>query len=139
MGWVTSAGFVVCTEIVYWSTWHTLRTALPLALLGIPLFLAQHGRPRLAEFTAGLCAPLHFAVLLLLSSLGDFGGSGRSLLAARGDKGTGRVLLGYARRCPPRPQDGRPVCRGQSRGVRRPNQHRCDRRGACVRSVADKS
>ena len=70
--------FVAATEFVYWSGWHDLRVALPLTLLGLPLFLlAWRRRPRadvLAELGRGGWIVGYVAVLLLLSYLGSFGG-----------------------------------------------------------------
>jgi amino acid transporter len=70
--------FVAATEFVYWSGWHDLRVALPLTLIGLPLFLvAWRHRPRadvLAELGRGGWIVAYVAVLILLSYLGSFGG-----------------------------------------------------------------
>ncbi|MEU8828117.1 APC family permease [Streptomyces sp. NPDC048636] len=79
--WIAPVGFVVASEFVYWSGWHDLRLALPLVLVGVPLFLLQRrnadGVPVRDELRHGAWLVLHLAVLTLLSWLGTFGGSGR--------------------------------------------------------------
>ncbi|HEX2903878.1 MAG TPA: APC family permease [Jatrophihabitans sp.] len=70
--------FVVATEFVYWSGWHELRIALPLTLLGVPLYLVQYwGTPGLAAgVRRGSWLVGYLLVLLLLSWTGTFTGRG---------------------------------------------------------------
>jgi len=87
-GWVPglrldrAISFVVATEFVYWSGWHDLRLALPLTLVGVPLFLVMRrgepGSTLLAELRWGawIIDPLPAGGLILLSWLGTFKGSG---------------------------------------------------------------
>ena len=78
--WIAPVSFAVATEFVYWSGWHDLRLALPLVLLGVPLFLLQgrrvEGPPTREELWQGAWLVFHLAALTLLSWLGTFGGSG---------------------------------------------------------------
>jgi amino acid transporter len=46
--WIAPASFVVATEFVYWSGWTQMRIALPLTLLGLPLYLLLHRGERAA-------------------------------------------------------------------------------------------
>lgn len=77
--------FLVATEFVYWSGWHELRIVLPLTLLGVPLYLAQHARD--PELAAGLRRGawiVGYVLLLLLASwIGSF--KGHNWLAAPWD------------------------------------------------------
>lgn len=77
--WIAPLSFVVASEFVFWSGWHDLRLALPLVLVGVPLFLLQRrgGTGGPAELRHGAWLVFHLAALTLLSWLGSFGGSGR--------------------------------------------------------------
>ncbi|MGR3931872.1 APC family permease [Streptomyces sp. BRA346] len=80
--WIAPLSFVVASEFVFWSGWDDLRLALPLVLVGVPLFLLQrrgteNGLPALGELRHGAWLVSHLAALTLLSWLGTFGGSGR--------------------------------------------------------------
>nr|WP_249417003.1 APC family permease [Streptomyces sp. TS71-3] len=113
MRWIAPLSYVVASEFVYWSGWHDLRLALPLVLVGVPLYLglrygdrrtaARGGeadgpdaapvRSPLEEVRRGAWLVVHLAVLTLLSWLGTFGGSGH--LPAPWDSVTvGVVALG---------------------------------------------
>jgi amino acid transporter len=78
--WIAPLSFVVATEFVYWSGWHDLRLALPLTLVGVPLFLlmrrGQPGSPLRDEFRWGSWIIVYLLGLTLLSWLGTFKGSG---------------------------------------------------------------
>lgn len=78
--WIAPLSFVVATEFVYWSGWHDLRLALPLTLVGVPLFLlmrrGQPGSPLRDEFRWGAWIIVYLLGLTLLSWLGTFKGSG---------------------------------------------------------------
>jgi amino acid transporter len=78
--WIAPLSFVVATEFVYWSGWHDLRLALPLTLVGVPLFLlmrrGQPGSPLRDEFRWGSWIIVYLLGLTLLSGLGTFKGSG---------------------------------------------------------------
>nr|WP_033038572.1 APC family permease [Streptomyces monomycini] len=93
--WIAPVSFVVASEFVYWSGWHTLRLALPLVLAGLLIFLAMRrsgngpadavgdrdgaGRrlPLLTELRTGAWLVTYLAVLTVLSWLGSFGGAAR--------------------------------------------------------------
>ncbi|HEX4250508.1 MAG TPA: APC family permease, partial [Pseudonocardia sp.] len=78
--WIAPISFVVATEFVYWSGWHDLRLALPLTLVGVPLFLimrrGEAGSPLSAELRWGGWLIVYLLGLTLLSWLGTFKGSG---------------------------------------------------------------
>ncbi|MFE3898803.1 APC family permease [Streptomyces sp. NPDC059153] len=78
--WIAPVSFIVASEFVFWSGWHDLRLALPLVLLGVPLFLLQQrggeGASPRVELLHGAWLVCHLAALTLLSWLGTFGGSG---------------------------------------------------------------
>ncbi|SCF74302.1 APC family permease [Streptomyces sp. Ncost-T10-10d] len=78
--WIAPVSFIVASEFVFWSGWHDLRLALPLVLLGVPLFLLQRrggeGPSPRVELLHGAWLVCHLAALTLLSWLGTFGGSG---------------------------------------------------------------
>jgi amino acid transporter len=78
--WISPLAFVVSTEFVYWSGWHNLRLALPLVLAGLPLFLFlrrdARSRPLATELRDGAWLVVYLAVLIPLSWLGGFKGSG---------------------------------------------------------------
>jgi amino acid transporter len=89
--WIAPISFVVASEFVYWSGWHDLRLALPLVLVGVPLFLAlwrgRAGRgdsaPHAdseqslgAELLKGAWLVVYLLALTLLAWLGGFSGSG---------------------------------------------------------------
>ncbi len=42
--WIAPASFLVSTEIIYWSGWHQIKTALPVTLVGLVLFAVLRGR-----------------------------------------------------------------------------------------------
>jgi amino acid transporter len=78
--WIAPISFVIATEFVYWSGWHDLRLALPLTLIGVPLFLAlwrdDRTAPLLTELRRGGWLVGYLLALTLLSWLGSFTGSG---------------------------------------------------------------
>ncbi|WP_436843520.1 APC family permease, partial [Streptomyces hundungensis] len=78
--WIAPISFVVASEFVFWSGWHHLRLALPLVLVGVPLFLMLRpdtdGRSSRDELRHGAWLVFHLAALTILSWLGTFGGSG---------------------------------------------------------------
>lgn len=77
--WIAPISFVVATEFVYWSGWAQLRLAMPLALVGVPLFLVMwrnnREQPLLAEVRTGGWLVCYLAGLTLFSWLGAFGGT----------------------------------------------------------------
>ncbi|WP_405427895.1 APC family permease [Streptomyces erythrochromogenes] len=77
LGWIAPAGFVVASELVYWSAWDTLRIALPVLLAAVFLFsvLRRRGLDLRAELRTGAWLLGYFGWLLLLSGLGSFGGA----------------------------------------------------------------
>ena len=85
-GWVAGlrviapVSFLVATEFVYWSGWHDLRLALPLTLLGVPLFVwlwrAEGAVPLGTELRRGAWLVAYLVLLTLLSWLGSFSGAG---------------------------------------------------------------
>jgi amino acid transporter len=79
--WIAPLSFVAATEFVYWSGWHDLRIALPLVLIGVPLFFvlwpAQRDRPLRAELASGAWIVCYLVALTVLSGLGSFGGANR--------------------------------------------------------------
>lgn len=82
--WIAPVSFVVAGEFVYWSGWKDLRLALPLVLIGLPLFLLLwRGGGRVPgstlgrELAKGAWLVVYLAALTLLSWLGTFSGSGR--------------------------------------------------------------
>jgi amino acid transporter len=78
--WIAPISFVIATEFVYWSGWHHLRLALPLTLIGVPLFVVlwwgDRSVPLLAELRRGSWLVGYLLALTLLSWLGSFTGSG---------------------------------------------------------------
>lgn len=76
--WIAPLSFVAASAFVYWSGWHDLRIALPLVLLGLPLFLVMRGRRAgtslLAELRTGSWLATYLVVLLVVSWLGTFEG-----------------------------------------------------------------
>ena len=78
--WIAPVSFVAATEFVYWSGWHDLRLALPLTLVGVPLFVlmwrTERTSPLLAEFRWGAWLIVYLLGLTLLSWLGSFKGAG---------------------------------------------------------------
>ena len=82
LGWIAPVSFVVSSEFVYWSGWHDLRLALPMVLIGLPLFALLRPEQRQdaslgAEFARGAWLVVYLLVLTLLSWLGSFKGSDR--------------------------------------------------------------
>ncbi len=85
-GWVRGvrylapASFVVATLFVYWSGWHDLRIALPLTLVGAPLYFGIWRRepPRLMwQYAAqGGWVVSYLICILVVSWLGTFAGIG---------------------------------------------------------------
>jgi len=78
--WIAPLSFVVASEFVYWSGWHDLRLALPLVLIGLPLFLyvRREGRAQGSlreELLSGAWLVVYLLLLTLLSWLGSFKGS----------------------------------------------------------------
>jgi amino acid transporter len=81
MAWIAPLSFVAASEFIYWSGWHDLRIALPLVLIGVPLFLAlwpgnRSREPLWAELGKGAWLVVYLVALTLLSWLGSFKGSG---------------------------------------------------------------
>ncbi|MFE7525298.1 APC family permease [Kitasatospora sp. NPDC057542] len=76
--WIAPAGFVVGSELVYWASWQTLRTALPMMMASVLLFaVLWHRRlDLLAELRTGAWLLGYLGLLLILSWLGTFGGTG---------------------------------------------------------------
>ena len=70
--------FVAATEFVYWSGWHDLRVALPLTLVGVPLYLlggrGRSGADTLNELRRGAWIVIYLVLLISASALGSFGG-----------------------------------------------------------------
>lgn len=85
-GWVPGLrviapiSFVLATEFVYWSGFDDLRLALPLTLVGVPLFVllwrTDRTEPLGRELRRGAWLVAHLLVLTLLSGLGSFDGAG---------------------------------------------------------------
>jgi amino acid transporter len=79
--WIAPISFVVAGEFVYWSGWHDLRIALPLVLVGLPLFLAlwrgRWDRSLAGELATGAWLVVYLVALTLLSAFGGFSGDGR--------------------------------------------------------------
>ena len=80
--WIAPLSFVVSTEFVYWSGWHNLRLALPMVLIGLPLFLLLRPQQRaegslVDELRSGGWLLAYLPGLTLLSWLGSFKGSDR--------------------------------------------------------------
>lgn len=85
-GWVPGLrviapiSFVLSTLFVYWSGFSELRLALPLTLVGVPLFVLLWRTDRVGSLTAelrhGAWLVAHLLVLTLLSGLGSFDGTG---------------------------------------------------------------
>ena len=76
--WIAPASFLVSTEIIYWSGWHQIKTALPLTLVGLVLFAVVRGkeRPLTQELRTGGWLVGYLVVLIGASYIGssDFGG-----------------------------------------------------------------
>ena len=82
LAWIAPLSFVVASEFVYWSGWHDLRLALPMVLIGLPIFVVlrpeHHEEASLrAELRRGAWLVVYLLVLTLLSWLGSFKGSDR--------------------------------------------------------------
>ncbi|MDT7745584.1 MAG: hypothetical protein QOE59_4662 [Actinomycetota bacterium] len=85
-GWVPGLrviapiSFVLSTLFVYWSGFDDLRLALPLTLVGMPLFVllwrTDRQEPLGRELRRGAWLVAHLLVLTLLSGLGSFDGAG---------------------------------------------------------------
>jgi amino acid transporter len=80
LDWIAPVSFVVSGEFIYWSGWHDLRLALPMVLIGLPLFLLlrpeqREEAPLAAELRRGAWLLAYLPVLVLLSWLGSFKGS----------------------------------------------------------------
>ena len=77
--YIAPVSFMVATEFVYWSGWTHLRIALPLTLIGVPLFLLawrRHPSDALTiELRRGAWVVVYLVVLLVVSALGSFDGS----------------------------------------------------------------
>jgi amino acid transporter len=84
-GWVRGvrylapASFVVASLFVYWSGWDDLRIALPLTLLGAPLyFLIWRSEPARVVWqhaARGAWVVLYLVAILVVSWIGSFGGT----------------------------------------------------------------
>ena len=80
LAWIAPLSFVVASEFVYWSGWHDLRLALPMVLIGLPIFVVLRPEHReeaslRAELRRGAWLVVYLLVLTLLSWLGSFKGS----------------------------------------------------------------
>jgi amino acid transporter len=76
---LTSAGgFVLSTEIGYWSGWTSLRVAFPVTLVGVVFFflLRAKDRPLISDIKAGAWLVAYLLVLVLFSGIGSYGGQG---------------------------------------------------------------
>jgi amino acid transporter len=77
--YIAPVSFVLASEFIYWSGWHDLRVALPLTLVGVPLFVAlwrtDRSTPLLPELRRGAWLVGHLVLLTLLSWLGSFKGA----------------------------------------------------------------
>jgi amino acid transporter len=77
--WIAPLSFVAATEFIYWSGWEALRLALPLTLVGVPLFLwlwrSDRSEPLGLELRRGAWLVGYLLLLTLLSWLGSFDGS----------------------------------------------------------------
>ncbi|MFC5061033.1 APC family permease [Actinomycetospora atypica] len=92
-GWVPGlkviapVSFVLATLFVYWSGFDDLRLALPLTLIGVPLFVllwrTDRSTPLWPELRRGAWLVAHLVVLTVLSGLGSF--DGLSVMAAPWD------------------------------------------------------
>jgi amino acid transporter len=86
--YLAPVSFVVATLFVYWSGWHDLRIALPLTLVGVPLYFygwRSEGRARSwADAARGSWVVVYVLLLTLLSWLGTFG-TGRGSIASPWD------------------------------------------------------
>ena len=78
LGWIAPAVVVVGSELVYWSSWQTLKVALPVLMATVFLFLALRRRELdlMAELRTGAWLLGFMAWQLMLSGLGTFGGAG---------------------------------------------------------------
>jgi amino acid transporter len=80
MRWIAPVSFVVAGEFIFWSGWDDLRIALPLVLVGLPLFLALWrggwDSRLVTELVKGSWLVAYLVVLTLLSWLGGFSGNG---------------------------------------------------------------
>jgi amino acid transporter len=80
MSWIAPLSFVVASEFVYWSGWHDLRWALPLVLVGVPVFvglwLGDKRGSLLGELAKGSWLVVYLVALLVLSWVGSFKGAG---------------------------------------------------------------
>jgi len=96
--WIAPVSFVVASEFLYWSGWKDLRIALPLVLIGLPLFLLMRGRRSgtalLPELRNGAWLVTYLAALLVISWLGTF--KGLSVIPSPWDSALVAVLaLGF--------------------------------------------
>jgi amino acid transporter len=86
--WIAPLSFVAATEFIYWSGWEALKLALPLTLIGVPLFVwlwrAERLEPLSTELRRGAWLVAYLVVLILLSWLGTFG-HGAGIIAAPWD------------------------------------------------------
>ncbi|MHC1561453.1 APC family permease [Actinomycetospora sp. C-140] len=77
--WIAPISFVLATLFIYWSGFEDLRLALPLTLLGVPLFVVLWRSDRIGslvgELRRGAWLVVHLLVLTLLSGLGSFDGA----------------------------------------------------------------
>jgi amino acid transporter len=94
--WIAPLSFVAATEFIYWSGWDALELALPLTLIGVPLFVwlwrTEEGRePLVTELARGAWLVVYLLLLTLLSWLGTFG-HGAGLVPAPWDSLAAVVL-----------------------------------------------
>jgi amino acid transporter len=96
--WIAPLSFVAATEFIYWSGWTALRLALPLTLIGVPLFVwlwrTDRQLPLGTELRRGAWLVGYLVGLTVLSWLGTFGG-GSGILGAPWDS-IAAVLLALA-------------------------------------------
>jgi amino acid transporter len=83
-GWIRGTtvlapvSFIIATLILYWATWQELRIALPVLLVGAVVYGIQQVRGGVdwQDVRVGLWLVGYLLVVLLLSGLGSFGGTG---------------------------------------------------------------
>jgi hypothetical protein len=70
--------FIIATLILYWATWQELRIVLPVLLVGAVVYGIRQVRGGVdwQDVRAGLWLVGYLLVVLLLSGLGSFGGTG---------------------------------------------------------------
>jgi amino acid transporter len=75
--WIGPVAFVIATLIVYWAGWHELRIALPVLFLAVLAYAYQQARrPDRRDAAIGGWLVGYLVLLLVLSAVGSFGGTG---------------------------------------------------------------